>query len=81
MKVDGSDYVGRVIFDDVSDLGVVLPKYTIGDVITVENEVAEIVIYNALEFGTLTFTISFSGAAQIALYSASLVAALALTGF
>ena len=52
-----------------------LPKYTVGDVITVKNKKEEIVLYNGLYTGTLTFTISFSGASSLLMGSISLALA------
>lgn len=62
VKVDATVETARVIFDDVSKLGVEVDGYQAGDVITVEGETRAITIYNGADSGQLTFTISFSGA-------------------
>jgi len=49
-------------------------------VITFENGKAEILIYNGLQKGALTFDISFSGASALSL-GASVAAALAYLSF
>ena len=73
VKIDASEGVARVIFDETSFLGIE-SEYKIGDVITFDSGENEIVIYNGAETGPLTFLISFSGAAAL---SASLVASAA----
>lgn len=61
VKIDASNGVARVIFDETSFLGIEYDA-NIGDVITFEGGENEIVIYNGAETGPLTFLISFSGA-------------------
>ena len=60
MKLDATNGVARVIFDNTSFLGIEDDKAQIGDVITVETGIREITIYNGAETGPLTFDISFS---------------------
>ena len=74
MKVDATAGVARVIFDNVSYLGIEEENYQIGDVITVASGIRAILIYNGAESGPLTFDISFSGAAALITGAASLVA-------
>ena len=66
VKIDASQYLARVIFDNVSFLGIEHPGAKIGDPITFEKGLHTIWIYNGAESGSLTFEISFSGARQIA---------------
>jgi len=61
VKVDASQGVARVIFDETSFLGIEYDA-NIGEVITLDGGEHEIVIYNGAETGPLTFMISFSGA-------------------
>ena len=63
--MDATAALARVIFDNTSFLGIEDDKAQIGDVITVESGVREILIYNGAETGPLTFDISFSGAASL----------------
>lgn len=56
--------MARLIFDSTSFLGVEEKDYQIGDIITVDNGVKEVTIYNGAESGSLSFLISFSGAHQ-----------------
>ena len=62
IKVDASEEIARVIFDNTSFLGVEEPQYQIGEVITVDSGTKEVTIYNGADSGQLTFIISFSGA-------------------
>ena len=62
VSIDATKGVARVIFDETSFLGIESGA-RIGDIITFQSGVNEIVIYNAAETGPLTFLISFSGAA------------------
>ena len=78
MKVDASEGVARVIFENSQYLGIEMDgmKPDVGDVITVkEGDVQEITIYNGAETGPLTFDISFSGASQLLAGAAALAAA------
>ena len=66
MKIDATAGVARVIFDNTSFLGIEdESNYQIGDVISIEEGIKEIKIYNGAETGPLTFDISFSGAAKL----------------
>ena len=76
IKVDASEGVARVIFDETSFLGIE-SGYKIGDVITFDSGENEIVIYNGVETGPLTFIISFSGA--YVLHAAALVSSAVAT--
>ena len=75
VKIDATQYVGRVLFDNIQgQLGVegYDPEYDLSEKISFENEVGEVTIYNALETGSLRFTLAFSAAESI--YAASTVA-------
>ena len=74
VKLNAENGVARVIFDNTSFLGIEA-DYGIGEVITVETGVREIVIYNGAETGPLTFDISFSGASSFIAGVAALAAA------
>ena len=74
VKVDAQAGLARVIFDNTSFLGIEDDKAQIGDVITVESGIREILIYNGAESGPLTFDISFSGAASLLAGAAALTA-------
>ena len=81
VKVDASEGVARVIFENSRYLGIEMEGKNpeVGDVITVkEGDVQSIVIYNGAETGPLTFDISFSGAYQL-LAGAATMAAVALS--
>ena len=71
--------MGRVLFDDVSDLGIEWEGARIGKPISFDGEEGEVVVYNAAEVGSIAFTISFSGAVNVLSTTTSLVA-LALIG-
>ena len=62
VKIDATEYLARVIFDNVSFLGVEYKGAKIGEPITFEGGLHAIWIYNGAESGSLTFEISFSGA-------------------
>ena len=66
VKIDATEYVARVIFDNVSFLGIEHPGAKVGDPITFESGLHTIWVYNGAESGSLTFEISFSGARQLA---------------
>ena len=66
VKVDASECVARVIFDNVSFLGIEHDGAKIGDPITFESGKHTIWVYNGAESGSLTVEISFSGARQVA---------------
>ena len=80
MKVDATAGVARVIFANTQYLGI---EYNakIGDVITIESGVTEILIYNAAESGPLTFDLSFSSAATVMASAAAIASTLLLTSF
>ena len=77
--MDGSEFVGRVLFDDVSDLGIEYDGARIGVPISFDGSEGEVTVYNAAEVGSIAFTISFSGAVNLLSTTTSLVA-LALIG-
>ena len=66
VKIDATEYVGRVLFDGVQgNLGIEPydPLYDFTEKISFpQGQTGEILIYNAMETGPLRFTISFSGA-------------------
>lgn len=76
IMVNATSEVARVIFDDTSFLGVELDNYLPGDVITVEREAKEILIYNGAMSGSVTFVLSYSGAYSA--LSAGIVGAVAM---
>ena len=49
VKVDARNGTARVIFDDAKFLGVEVEGYQIGDVITIEREEREILVYNGAD--------------------------------
>ena len=77
VKIDATTGVARVIFDNTSYLGIEMEGAQIGDVITVESGITEILIFNGAETGPLTFDISFSGASTLLAGASALAAALA----
>lgn len=85
VKIDATQYVGRVLFDNIQgQLGIEEydPDFDISQKISFENTIGEITIYNALETGSLRFTLAFSGAYSIyASATAVLATAVALTAF
>ena len=79
LTIDATQFVGRVVFDSTSYLGIMEPGAKIGDVITVESGVKEVTIYNGAESGQLTFIISFSSAYNVLQgFAATLAAGAAL---
>ena len=63
VKVDATQGVARVIFENSRYLGIEYDGYNVTDVITIpEGETAEITVYNGAETGPALFDISFSGA-------------------
>ena len=77
VKIDATNYVGRVLFADVQGyLGIEGrdPSIPVADRISFENEKGEVTIYNAAETGSLRFTISFSGATTLASAAIGLLA-------
>ena len=81
VKIDARDYLARVIFDNVSFLGIEYSGAKIGDPITFEEGLHTIWLYNGAESGPVTFEISFSGASQIAAGIIALSAAAAYATF
>ena len=77
VKLDATNGIARVIFDNTSFLGIEDDKAQIGDVITVETGIREITVYNGAETGPLTFDISFSKASALTAGAAALAAATA----
>ena len=66
IKVDASEGVARVIFENSNYLGIEWDGAKVEEVISInEGDVAEITIYNGAENGPLTFDISFSGAKEL----------------
>ena len=64
--VDGTNAVARVVFDEVSTLGVLYPGYVIGEPITVQQgQTKTITIYNGGNNGPVSFLISFSEASKL----------------
>ena len=64
--IDATKKVARVIFDDVTKLGVLYPGYVIGEPITVKQGLKKyITIYNGNDLGAISFKLSFSGASRI----------------
>ena len=77
ISLDATAAVGRVIVDNNSELGVLVPGYVIGQPITVsEGQIRKITIYNGGENGPLTYTLSFSAAHSKALNILLLVSVL-----
>ena len=66
VKIDASEYLARVIFDNVSFLGINYDGAKIGDPITFDSGKHTIWLYNGAESGPVTFEISYSGASQLA---------------
>ena len=66
VRIDASEGVARVIFENSNYLGIEWDSRKINEVITIpEGEEAIIPIYNGAENGPLTFDISFSGAKEL----------------
>ena len=62
VTVDASQYLARVIFDNVSFLGIEYSGAKVGEPITFDSGKHAIWLYNGAESGSVTFEISFSGA-------------------
>lgn len=70
VTIDAGSAVARVIFDDTSNLGIEeIKNYVYGDPITVpQGDTQTFTIYNAdSSGGSITFTLSFSNAMQLAM--------------
>ena len=80
VRLDATEGVARVIFSGNLFLGIEY-EAKVNDIITIENGVEDITIYNAAESGPITFTISFSGASALTSAAASLLAIAALAAF
>ena len=66
VKVDATDWVARVTFDNNALLGVDIPGYKIVDVYTVPRGTSEdIIVYNGDQTNTISFIITFTGAMRI----------------
>jgi hypothetical protein len=73
VKVDATEAVARVIFDNDDDLGVLKADYVIGQPITVEKgRVEYIQVYNGNSAGYLNFRVSFSSAEKVQLWETML---------
>ena len=75
VKIDASQYLARVIFDNVSFLGIEYDGAKIGDPITFESGLHSIWLYNGAESGSLTFEVSFSGSVNLMAGAFALAAA------
>ena len=62
VSIDATEGVARVIFANNPYTGIEYPGAVVGDVITIDSGVEDIVIYNGADSGILLFDISFSGA-------------------
>ena len=82
MSIDATEYVGRVLFDDVQGyLGIegYDPDFDIKNKISFDQEVGKVLIYNAQQTGALRFTISFSSATTTVASALVLMAAASLS--
>ena len=80
VKVDANQFVGRVLFSDVTGLGIDTPGVAVGREVSFQGTTGEIVLYNGKQTRSVTFTISFSGASTL-FASATALAALTLAAF
>ena len=83
VEIDATLFIARVIFSSTSYLGIEYGEgeYAVDDVITIENTVQAIKIYNAAESGPITFGISFSGASSLVSTALAAATVLALSSF
>ena len=82
VSIDATEYVGRVLFDDVQGyLGIegYDPEFDIKNKISFDGEVGKVLIYNAQQTGALRFTISFSSATTTVASALVLLAATSFT--
>ena len=80
ITIDATSAVGRVVFDDTTNLGVEVDGYQIGDVISVKAGNKETIrVYNGNEAGPLTFLIAFSGAHFLTMSAATIASMFALS--
>jgi hypothetical protein len=80
ITIDATQAVGRVVFDDTTNLGVEVDGYQIGDVISVkQGDTRTIRVYNGNEAGPLTFLIAFSAANYLSMSAAAVASVLFLT--
>ena len=84
VNIDAEQFVGRAIFDDVTHLGIEVegnPR-PIGEPISFQGtKYGSIRLYNAAQSGTVTFTITFSGASTLLLSAVALISIPALSAF
>ena len=74
IKIDATEYLARVVFDNTDSLGVLFPGYIIGQPISVETgETKYVTIYNGDEAGPITYRLSFSSAQQMMMSGLSLI--------
>ena len=80
VKVDATEAVARVIFDNDDDLGVLKADYVIGQPITVDKgNIEYIQVYNGNSAGYLNFRVSFSSAEKVLMTATSLFSMFALS--
>ena len=78
MMIDASAAVGRVTFTGTDSLGVMYPGYVMGTPITINTgDVKYVTVYNGMSKGSVQFSVTFSGAASLALSSAAALASVA----
>ena len=80
ISIDASAAVARVIFDDVTNLGVLFNGYEIGKAITIpQGEKQSITVYNGNQLDIpLAFQLSFSGATNLIMGASVIVGGLCL---
>ena len=84
VNIDAEQFVGRATFDDVTHLGIEVEGdvQSIGEPISFQGtKYGSIRLYNAAQSGTVTFTITFSGASTLLLSAVALISLPALSTF
>jgi hypothetical protein len=80
ITIDATLAVGRVVFDDTTNLGVERDGYQIGDLINVkQGEIETIRVFNGNEAGPLTFLLAISGAQFLSMSATAIATMFALT--
>ena len=82
VNIDATQFVARVLFDDVTDLGIDDKAGKIGSVMTFDaGFIGDVIIYNAAEAGTIAFTMTFSQASTLFISAAALASIPLLASF
>ena len=78
MMLDATNAVARVTFNGSNNLGVLYPGYVMKTAITInKGDIKYITVYNGMQKGSVQFSVTFSGAAQLAMSGLAAAASMA----